>query len=208
MLDFAKMLDATEAKLGRPPRKRGLFQPDWRMWPPDWLTRDDEIIEIFDAESQVLKRGRVVWGVLMQANKMLFSNTGSHAKFGAPAAVLFSEDERARHDPLAIGSWTTRIFAFKEQVEAGHPPEDPDERMLGETLARELDRPSRLRVPDQFTPGCEVFMTTIYVDRRHLPNRRLEAGLFPILILPELTGMALVVPHWFWPREFTRTVWC
>jgi len=205
--DYARALDLIARKMGEPPRRRGWFQPDWRMKPPYWLTREDDLSALFAAQHRLLSHGRVVWGVLAQANNMLFEITPRTAKLGAPGVLLYSTHEAARADPQAMRPVARQIFRFKAAVYGNEPFDDPEAQRMGSILADEMFRPRNIEVPSQFCSAYPMIMTSFYADRDHLPGRRIAGVVFPVLIDPQAPDMAMIVPHWFWPRAFLQWEW-
>jgi hypothetical protein len=197
---FQTQLAACRANFGSPPRR---FSP-WSaryLWPrpPVWLLLNpqDELWQLYRHRRQLLRGGRIVWGALIQANVQLFS-PGS---VDCPAAVAYSLDPAYEDAPETLARVGQALFSLKETV-----PDDPALRKLASDITDERIRTMKLLVPETITEGREVFYTVILVHRSHLPHRCLAAGIFPLLVMPEVTEATMILPSRYW-TEGMRAHW-
>jgi hypothetical protein len=201
-MDYAKVLEGISRSMGAAPRRLGVFRGHWRMKRPAWVSADSNMRSIFGHQDLLLTRGRLTWGVIVQANKMLFTTRGRDGRTNAPADALYTEDPAGLGSPLPMLAVAENLFSFKE----GERP-DADAERLGAMIADEFLRKHRVPVPPQWSPAYPTFMTSIFVDRAHLPGRTLHGALLPMLILPERTDVVMIAPRFFWPAAFVAGEW-
>jgi hypothetical protein len=155
---------------------------------PRWMAQD-KLLPLQKHRHTLLKRGRVVWSSLVQANKYLYQPDSRDA----PALVVWSEEPTLANDPLALRCLAHEIFDLKGTTGTGELAD------LGALVQAEMERPLNYAVPASLAENA--FMTTILVFRRHLPCGFLTSGLLPLLILPEETPFSMILPGRFWPDE-------
>jgi hypothetical protein len=189
------ILHAVHQRLGEPPRQ---FERD--EWPtlmipePSWIRRrDDELAVIFDDQRFLYKHGEVVWGAYVQANQLLFRRGLANC----PATFVYSRHPDIDDDPDRLVAIAQRLFQLK-----GERWKDDAEQRYGDMLADEWERAMRWRAPRTLTENLPVTSTSLFVCRRHLPERVLAMRYMPLLTHAD-TPATLVVPHWFWPKPFT-----
>jgi hypothetical protein len=164
-----------------------------KMIRPYWAKGDD-IAFLFDHEATLLQSGRVVWGALIQANKMLFE---PKYVFGAGGEVLYDPAGRmSRESLLAEAHW---IFSLKGNAQYG----DADRQFISDYLADELTRVFGKDAPDPAHSGYPLKISSTYFDQLQLPDGMLSLPYFPLLISDACPGAAMLLPCRFWPAEFT-----
>lgn len=200
-MNYAGVLDRIGKTMGRAPRSL-LFRGKWRMSPPDWLADDPYTQELFRHQDTLLKRGRLAWGAVVQANLILFSNTGPHAHLGSGSDLIWSDDPACINDPTPMLGVAPQLFEFKQGRTY-----DAETDQLGALLADEMLRKRRIPIPYAWSPAFPAVMSSIYLDRAHLPDRRLGGKLLPLLVLPEVTDTIMMVPGFLWPSDFIARTW-
>lgn len=194
-----RTIAACRELIGVPPRPMSPFAL-WctKMPVPMWvrLRRDLRFREIFRNQANLLKRGRVVWGAVVQANSLLFEP----GRIDCPAAILYSLDSRVDQRPDVLTDAASMLFETK-----GRGVQDPEVRIFAEKLADEMVMDMKLAVPARLTRGVRCFYTCIMVHRKHLPDRKLSSGLFPILVNPEETEATMILPSKYWPSAFAES---
>ncbi|MDM5180564.1 hypothetical protein PO883_25605 [Massilia sp. DJPM01] len=153
---------------------------------PGWLA-DDPLGVILEGQLDLLAKGSVVWGALVQANSMLFE-PGVH---DCPGDLLYSRDPHFDGRPQALKRIARAVSSHKSETAAGAF------RIIGQNLAAETVRSFNLPVPDLLTDQ-EVLMSSFMAFRKHLPERILSGAWFPALVHPGVRAV-MIVPSWFWP---------
>lgn len=169
---------------------------------PDWLEPEydnlgnyseepDELYALFDPlfQKRILKEGKVAIGALVQANVDLFEK----GKENLPAGYIYSEDPFFLECPGELLGLADALFQTKG--ESGY---HPSIQKLADLLADEYERIFGYKLPRDLLDGKEVYFTTVVVDRNHLPAKKIEGRLYPMLVLPGEEPDAILLPHWHW----------
>ena len=184
-------------KLGPEPRSIGFLRYlQLKAWAPTWAW-SDSINVIYKNQRALLNHGQVVWAHIVQANVLLFEPGADDC----PALAIYGTSTSLDGDIELLEITARDLFSLK-----GTEPRDPELRIFADKITDEMSTPMKLKVPSSMTDGLDLFLTTIMVPRKHLPNRRLSLSFFPLLIAPKKTKATLIVPSQFWPRNFIR-VW-
>jgi hypothetical protein len=190
------ILHHVDRQLGDPPRK--FSRDEWRdltIPEPNWIRqRKDDLAVVFDDQRLLLKEGEVVWGTHVQANSLLFRRGFANC----PATFIYSRHPDIDDDPDLLTGIAERLFALK-----GKRWRDSYEQRYGDMLADEWERAMRMRAPPTLTDGLPVTSTSVFVCRRHLPERTLGLRAVPLLRHPD-TPATVIVPHWFWPKAYVE----
>ena len=174
------------------PRRPGLLERLYlRVRPPGWCRTDDLMI-VYQDSGKLLREGSVVLAVLVQANVLLFERGADDA----PANVIYTTDHDAEQPVVRMLGVAQKLFSLK-----GAKPEDPDEARFARMVSYELGRDFRITVPESLSGGLDLTYTTIMVHRKHLPDGRLVAPYFPLLIHAE-SRAAMILPARYWPDDF------
>ena len=174
------------------PRRPGLLERLYlRVRPPGWC-RTDDLMLVYQDRRKLLREGAVALGVLVQANALLFAR-GAH---DAPANVIYTTDHDADQPVLRMLGVAQKLFSLK-----GTRPEDADEARFARMVSYELGRDFRITVPESLSGDLDLTYTTIMVHRKHLPEGRLVAPYFPLLIHAE-SRAAMILPARYWPDDF------
>jgi hypothetical protein len=177
-----------------PPPRPGLLERLYlRATPPRWCRADDLMAAYRDRE-KLLREGSVVLAVVVQANTLLFERGADDA----PANVIYTTDRDAEQPVVQMLGVARRLFSLK-----GTEPVDGGEARFARMLSDELGRDFRVTVPDRLSGGLDLTYTTIMVHRKHLPDGRLVAPYFPLLIHAE-SRAAMILPARYWPDEFVE----
>jgi hypothetical protein len=191
-----EIIELCRERFGPPPRSFGRHDARRvRLGAPVWLrlARDGSLRtvlrDILERQEMLLAHGRVVWGSVVQADASLFRR----GRGDRPALVIYSPDPAFDEMPDDLQDIAGRLFRLR-----GTPPADPDLREFAELLADPARRPSRAPVPRPLVGSLPVYATTVLVARRHVPDRHLAAGTFPLIIHPE-TDSTMILPGRYWP---------
>ena len=90
------------------------------------------------------------------------------------------------------------LFRFELK---GTRPADKAFRPIARHLTAETTRAWKLVVPPQMTGGREVFLQTVMVIRKHLPERHLAASFFPLIACRRGTAAAMILSKQYWAPE-------
>ncbi len=169
---------------------------------PDWLEPEydhvgnfkedpDELYALFDPmfQKRILKEGKVAIGALVQANSLLFEK----GKSNHPADFIYSTDPFFLEYPGDLEGLAHILFQTK-----GTSGYNPSIQKLADLLADEMERNYCYKLPRDLLEGKEVYFTTVVVDRNHLPKKKIEGRLMPMLVLPGEEPDAIILPYWHW----------
>lgn len=155
---------------------------------PPWMARDP-LQKSFSRYGDLWIGGRVVWGRIVQANRVLFA-AGSQ---DAPGDVLYDPSGMSNADDLRAPA--KALQALKETQ-----PADPDLRRFAEHLTNEETRALCMRVPSSISQW-PLLVSTLLFHRNHLPDKKLSLAYFPLLINDQCPGVVMVLPSRWWPAE-------
>lgn len=158
---------------------------------PPWI-RTDPLQNLVDSYPTLLRQGRVVWAHLVQANNVLFQPGAGDA----PAEVVY--DPRGLCQPDELAAAAQGMFKLK-----GTRPNDAEEARVAEHLTAEISRAFAMPVPQSLS-SRGLLASTLLIFRKHLPNRRLSLGHFPVLISDACPGCVMILPGRWWPRAFAE----
>ena len=184
-IDFQKELDTTRQNFIKAGRRIGLLPR------PDWLDSDDTLSRIYDELSELEATGEIHYGALVQANEYLFNE---HPAYNLPANIVFSANTYYEQNPGELREVASEIFDHKGLDNA---PEHL--RQVVDAVTDEYERLYNIRLPMHERP--ESFFTTIIVFRKHLPGRKLQGSIFPVLTNPDKLKSTLILPMRYWTDE-------
>lgn len=187
------MIQEISKNLGEIPRNFGIWKTlRLQIFPPLGVKKfRPELQIIYDNQRKLLKEGKVVWAVVVQANVSLFEK----GKKDHPANVVYSLEANTEDLPkLAevankVGYLKNRDFLLNEKEET-----------LSDLVADEMKSAFDVELPASFASGLESFLTTIMIHRQHLPEKYLTRNYFPLLVHPE-TNASMIVPSEFWTEK-------
>lgn len=154
----------------------------------------DPLRESVEMSAKLWRGGRVVWGVIVQANAGIYSPGDTDL----PGAVLFDSTGRAPVPDLIAAN--KRLQALK-----GTQPDDLSLFPIAHYLTSEVSRNVGLPVPMSISPHGLV-ISTVLLCRKHLPSAVLCDGLLPILVNDQLPGIAMIFPSRWWPKP-VLSIW-
>jgi len=179
---------------GEPPRAFGLLDRHiYLPFPkPFWLREKDDFNRFFEGRERLLREGIVVWGHLIQANRMMM-NPGPHDHGGE---FVFCPDATKEVDPRRLGFIASQIFNLKGTTQA-----DPETAWIANYLQNEKIRTYGRRVPAKIGGELNCEISSVLIRRAHLPGKRLRSSILPLVVMPQQPRLAMVVPSRYWPRE-------
>jgi hypothetical protein len=156
---------------------------------PSWAI-NDTLQTFFKNQNRLMCQGNLVWGAVVQANTALFIA----GRTSYPADVIFSDKTPPDFDPEILTEIATIVFRLKNTE-----PTDPLLLKVAKHLTDEYDRTFGLLVPSSFCLNISCELSTIYIDRQHLPNGYLSRSLFPLIVSPSQPKIATILPSRYWP---------
>ncbi|HEY0584970.1 MAG TPA: hypothetical protein VGD52_02465 [Pseudoduganella sp.] len=157
---------------------------------PSWADGDD--IDLwFQNVGALFHGGRLVWGLITQANYLMWQEGSA----GCPGEVLY--DLRGIQGADELVPLATAVSAYKCTRPLDHRLAFLADHMTAETT-RSFGLPLPLRLS-----SADLRMTTIFFERKHLPGGYLHSSPVPLLIHDAYPGIVTVLPHRFWTAEVT-----
>lgn len=145
----------------------------------------------------LLQEGRLVMACVSEADEDIFEPGESICR----CAAVVSPDPFFDDLPNLLAEIAVTVSCIRDN------PQLPEEyQALLPLLNGESDKPFFHPIPQDITYQKEAFLTTIYLYRPHLPLPLLYRGFFPVLICPEKTPYAMVLPAHFWDDEL-KAAW-
>ena len=159
---------------------------------PSWV-EGDKMEAHFSNFKELMENGRIIWGVLIQANVLLFSEGDDDC----PGELLYCTDPNFS-DLGALMKIRDQIGSLK-----GTKPEDPELGEIAHYLTDEMIRVFGLDVPKVVSGNLNCKISTTFFMRKHFPDRMLSQGIMPILTYQKNgETFATPVPSDFWPEDF------
>jgi hypothetical protein len=185
------VLDPTRAAFGPAPRTIKTWD---HLEPPRWMKGDDPLRATYTGLRDLLTKGDVVWGRIVQANTLLFRPGGEDC----PADVLFGADPGVDLAPRRLDAAADAAFALK-----GKTPEDEGLARVARALTNEMERHGPVDLPDAVTHGARMRMVTIMVHRGQLPCGWLASTVLPLLVTPD-RDFGMILPKRYWAGDLVR----
>ncbi len=153
--------------------------------------RKDVLLNVLKDQKHLLEGGKVVWGWVVEANKLLYDPHNHHT---LPAAVIYSTDT-TRETELE------QIEVIAKDLQRGGDPDDKDLQEFIRETTLEYERILRKELPNRYTYGREVYYATCLIPPQHLPTNCLTHSFLPLVINFEVTEAAMILPSRFWPQR-------
>lgn len=164
---------------------------------PGWAG-EDPLEGFFNNYLELLEKGKVVWGRIIQANKRLFDE----GEADHPGELVYSLNDTFQ-EAEKLNEISVRIGSLK-----GTEQEDKELNHIAHYLTNEKIRVFGLDVPETISPDCNYKISTTQFFRKHLPNGVLCNRNVPIIIFPKNGFIySAVLPSHFWPQEMIYE-WC
>jgi hypothetical protein len=163
-----------------------------RIKRPKWVKHGDKIKRLFDVMPELLQKGEVVWGCILQANPSLYDK----GKNGAPGRILYCPDPVKVVDPTELDKIAHELLSLMYTA-----PGRADMQEVVANLENEHSTPYGVRVPRMDGLRHSLLISTIFFTRKHLPQQQLRKGYLPILIFSDKPKYAMPLPEKYWPNE-------
>lgn len=192
---------APDWPLGLPGARPGVAAaalPGLRPTAPFWADDQEPLSQLFRHADELLLRGRVVWGALVQANPLLFA---PEFRLGAPGDVVY--DPQGRVEPEALVAVADLLYQAKTQGTEGI--DDPQLALYAEHLRDERTRQFGFVIAGAVLP-YPLCASSTYFDQLQLPDGMLSQRCLPLLVADSQPGLVLPLPQALWP-EALREAW-
>lgn len=183
-------------KQNRSLEKRNFLKaPDWAEPEFDeegnYLEEPDAFLPLFDNRMQqrFYTEGQVALGAVVQANSLLFEK----GRDNCPANFIYTREPYFIENPGELMALASELFSTK-----GEEGYRPSIQKLADLLADEYERIFCYKLPRDLMKNKEVYFTSVFVDRKHLPTKILSENIYPMLILPDNKPDAMILPYWYW----------
>lgn len=163
---------------------------------PSWLTEGHPMELVYRDIDILRKYGRVYYGILVQANAVLFEKKPD---VDCPAQIVYSDDPKAKTDLELLSAVANAVYSYKNKPLEDVPPEW---RELAACVTDEYSYAYKHFDVGYHGGKAKMHMPTIMVFRHHLPDGVLQGRLFPILAAPKHTEAAMILPKQYWSRYF------
>jgi len=163
---------------------------------PFWAMFDD-LNTYFQNHRRVLERGRITWACTVQANSVLFEPGLDNC----PGEVVYVRDPSVRVDLAQLRHVAEELSRLKVAQ-----PMEPSLVEISSYLTNEMTRAYGLPVPESISPNLPCALSTIFFDRRHLPNHMLSRKEFPVVVTDDRPFVVAVLPSRYW-SERLRQAW-
>jgi len=191
----ARALEETRRRFGEetPRTFEAASSQHHRLQPPTWCApgSGDALAAIYLQQDALFREGRVVWGVLVQANSMLWE-PGCEP---CPALAIYGLQPEVDDELWTLKEIARALFALKGTI-----PSDPQQRSFAEMITDEMERGMKRAIPPSLTQGYELFSTSVMVHPHHLPSGHLASNVLPLLAHPDREP-TVVLPSRYWSER-------
>jgi hypothetical protein len=194
MTHYQEMLEECRRRIGPAPRRLPILSrlTYLRIKRPKWVKHGDKIKRLFDVMPELLQKGEVVWGCILQANPTLYDK----GKNDAPGRILYCPDPMKIIDPTELDTVARDLLALMYTA-----PEHAEMQDIVGNLENENATPYGVRVPRMGGQRHSLLISTIFFSRKHIPQRRLRKNYLPILIFADKPKYAMPLPEKYWPEK-------
>lgn len=172
-----------------------------------WL-RKDPLGDIYNSADTLLNEGNVYYGVVVQANELLFKRFNI---YDCPMNVIYSTSNFFNKHPDMLHTAAHYIYSFKNTDEA--PPEIKKVvNSVTDEYERLIDSPVDMKdIPVlNFLPelnNTTAYFTTVMVFRKHIPKGYIKGWLVPIIAMDRKPHSVMVLPKKYWSKGFIENYW-
>jgi hypothetical protein len=162
---------------------------------PHWLTQDDELRRNFDEQERLFTHGGIELAAFVMVNEVLLRD----ADVGAPGMCVHTDDPWYAEHSGELFELAQRVGDLDETT-----PDEPELAALAEHVTDEMAREHRRPLPAAWTGGRRVYVSTVFVERDHLPRRWFVHSLVPLVTAPAVTQVAAILPSRWWPADLVE----
>ena len=198
-MDFDIILSEIGKKLGTTPRSFGFW--DKLTWfkqdKPTWDWENDEIKNSVVHWEKVFTEGELAWGYIIQVNKLMFEKSN----LNCPGEVLVLAKNTVPFDLESFEATAQALYDLKGNSSL---LSEESEQYFAKYLENELTRVYGLKLPESISNGNDLFVSTLFFQRRHIPKRKITCSLLPVLYLEKDPKVVVMVPRKFWTKKLLR----
>lgn len=179
------LIEQTRVNFGASPRSFSMLKKLYNRV----STFDDRFDTLSKDLPHLYSNGTVVWAYIIQANSELFEKTSGTC----PAVVVYSTDPYFDGNLKELRAVAEQLYALKDQEGM-----EEDLQKFASVISDEMSCMLNMLVPKSLTSGRAVYYTSIMVFRKHLPQKFLRHGWFPLLVSPRKTRSSMILPSKYW----------
>lgn len=167
---------------------------------PNWLIGNDNVLnEIYDNPMKLLKDSNINYGCILQGNTLLFDKND---KRDCPATFITSDSEYINNNPEILCSLADDIYQYKNTDLEEVP------QYLKNIVACIQDEHDFRRYKNeiQFEDGniATVYIITLMVIRKHLPEGYLDKRTYPLITNFESSDTCIILPYKYWTGKVKK----
>lgn len=195
-MNFAKELEKLNKKLGATPRTFSLYDRVFtiKCSPPAWDWSNDPLSATILRWENLFKHGKIGWGNIIQVNSLLFEK----GKYDHPGELLVSTGNTTPEEMRAMCMGLYELKGNSAEIT------DPETKEFAEHLENEMTRVFGLKVPETIANDNDCFISSVFFQRNHLPNKKITNGFFPVFYSEQDPKIVIVIPSKFWSKEFLK----
>ncbi|MDZ4836410.1 MAG: hypothetical protein SGJ27_21760 [Candidatus Melainabacteria bacterium] len=154
---------------------------------------NDAPLRILKEQDNLLERGQIYWGYLVEANRLLLDRANEHT---LPAAIIYSTDAFFDSQINLLESIGATVSGMGEQISS-----DPEIRNFQREISENFEQILRRELPLSMCHGRSVYYATCLVQPQHLPHGHLTNAWFPIIADFQQTEAVMILPSHLWPEK-------
>ncbi len=190
-MDYKKLIEEIRNNYKKNPLN------DFDVSNPRWVD-GTQISHIYFDKQKLAKRGKIVYGSIIQAHENIFRLTPERDDHCA--AILYSMDPYYDEHPEELQKLSKLFGSYKNRVD--ETPEDI--RHFIEIITDEYDYALSLELPKRLTPNGKVYYSSIMIWRKHLIDKYLKVFLVPIFANPDEVKSCIIVPKEYWCNDYKQ----
>lgn len=150
-------------------------------------------LKIIKDQDLLHERGRVYWGYLVDANRLLFNQSNEHT---LPATLIYSVDPFFDSQINLLESIAQTLASQKET-----PSADREMAEFIRVISSDFESILRLELPLSCCHGRSVYYATCLIQPHHLPTGHIRNLWFPIVANVDETEAIMILPSHLWPDK-------
>lgn len=197
-----EMIRESRQAFGAAPRSFGF----WERWnylripKPAWLTNepDHQLAQLLSRQQEMFQHGHLVWGHIVQANKLLFEP----GKDNCPALIVYAPDPEMQMDPRLLEDVAQKAFQLK-----GTKPREREKLAIAQMMTDEMSQPTGFPIPRSICSIGNLMISITFCARHHFPKKQIMGNIFPMVRHAEEPEWVLPLPDKYWAKRLVEW-WC